>query len=294
MEWNCKMNKVRTHYDNLKVSENAPIEVITAAYRSLSKMYHPDTNKREDAERILKIINKAYEVLSDEQKRREHDLWIEKMELAYDAKREQEKAEPVCNPSGYIPPGEPTIINLKKITVAQKDRAVIKSLLVLFALALGSVMLFALSGGLKKKEEAPAPAPAQMTAQTSEYNEPNRIEATEAKHPTKKNIRKKKLNVATAPAKDEQSATIFKEEKIDDTSEPEINIKNDSYANISLKIGTQSYEISSKDELKMPFTPGNYKYHASATGVRSKSGEINIKQGYRYSWKFWIVAGYVP
>jgi len=74
------MNKPRTHYDNLKVARNAPKEVIVAAYRSLSKMYHPDTNKSEDAARIFKIINAAYEVLTDDEKREKHNKWIQEYE----------------------------------------------------------------------------------------------------------------------------------------------------------------------------------------------------------------------
>lgn len=67
---------MRTHYDNLKVSMDAPIEVIQAAYRTLAKKYHPDINKdNPEAARIMQIINAAYEVLSDPMKRAEHDAW---------------------------------------------------------------------------------------------------------------------------------------------------------------------------------------------------------------------------
>ncbi|WP_083446899.1 DnaJ domain-containing protein [Azoarcus sp. CIB] len=38
------MSRIRTHYDNLKVARDAPIEVIKAAYPSLSQKYHPDRN----------------------------------------------------------------------------------------------------------------------------------------------------------------------------------------------------------------------------------------------------------
>ena len=38
------MAKIRTHYDNLKVARDAPIEVIRAAYKSLCMKYHPDLN----------------------------------------------------------------------------------------------------------------------------------------------------------------------------------------------------------------------------------------------------------
>jgi curved DNA-binding protein CbpA len=45
---------MRTHYDNLKVSHDAPVEVINAAYRSLAKKYHPDKNgDSADSKRII-------------------------------------------------------------------------------------------------------------------------------------------------------------------------------------------------------------------------------------------------
>lgn len=68
---------MRTHYDNLKVSKDAPVEVIQAAYRTLAKKYHPDINKNNpEAVRIMQIINASYEVLIDPLKRKEHDRWI--------------------------------------------------------------------------------------------------------------------------------------------------------------------------------------------------------------------------
>lgn len=69
--------RIRTHYDNLKVSQDAPIEVIRAAYRSLCKKYHPDQNHdNPDADRIMSLINRSYAVLSDPDQRRAHDEWI--------------------------------------------------------------------------------------------------------------------------------------------------------------------------------------------------------------------------
>lgn len=69
---------IRTHYDNLQVSENASPEVIRGAYRSLSQKWHPDKNpeNQELAARIFVLVNEAYAVLSDPQRRMEHDLWI--------------------------------------------------------------------------------------------------------------------------------------------------------------------------------------------------------------------------
>ena len=59
------MAKFRTHYDNLKVSRNAPQEVIKAAYRVLSQKYHPDLNQNDSkANDIMQLINEAYAILS--------------------------------------------------------------------------------------------------------------------------------------------------------------------------------------------------------------------------------------
>jgi len=76
------MAKIRTHYDNLNVSRNAPASVIKAAYKALCQKYHPDKyiGGHEEALRIMKSINSAYAVLSDSGKRAEHDQWIDRQE----------------------------------------------------------------------------------------------------------------------------------------------------------------------------------------------------------------------
>ena len=72
---------VPTHYDNLKVSPNAPTEVIHAAYKALAQKHHPDKNAGSaDATRIMKIINQAHAVLSDPQRRAEYDLSLQQEE----------------------------------------------------------------------------------------------------------------------------------------------------------------------------------------------------------------------
>jgi curved DNA-binding protein CbpA len=75
------MAKIHTHYDNLKVTRNAPPEIIRAAYKSLSQKFHPDRNPNNPAAtQTIQLINLAYEVLSDPVKRTEHDRWIAKAE----------------------------------------------------------------------------------------------------------------------------------------------------------------------------------------------------------------------
>jgi len=64
---------MHTHYDNLKVTRGAPAEVIRAAYKALSQRYHPDKNPSPDAQRIMRIINEAYAVLGDPDRRTAYD-----------------------------------------------------------------------------------------------------------------------------------------------------------------------------------------------------------------------------
>ncbi len=64
------------YYEVLEVSRNASKEVIDRAYKVLAKKYHPDLqqpNQRKSAEEKLKKINEAYEILSDEFKRKQYD-----------------------------------------------------------------------------------------------------------------------------------------------------------------------------------------------------------------------------
>lgn len=61
------------YYKILNVIDFAEIEVVKASYRALSKKYHPDVNKKVDPSCMIKI-NEAYEVLSDEDKKREYDI----------------------------------------------------------------------------------------------------------------------------------------------------------------------------------------------------------------------------
>lgn len=78
-------------YELLEVSEKASPEVIDKAYRVLAKKYHPDLQQQSDkkqAEGKMKQINEAYEVLSNEQKRKEYD---EKLEQERRVKQQQEQ-----------------------------------------------------------------------------------------------------------------------------------------------------------------------------------------------------------
>ncbi|OQR75027.1 protein tumorous imaginal discs, partial [Tropilaelaps mercedesae] len=64
----------RDYYDVLGVPRNANAKDIKKAYYQLAKKYHPDTNKG-DKNAAMKFteVSEAYEVLSDDSKRRQYD-----------------------------------------------------------------------------------------------------------------------------------------------------------------------------------------------------------------------------
>ena len=65
----------RDLYDVLGVSKTASAEELKRAYRNLAKKYHPDINKAADAADKFKEIQSAYDVLSDDTKRRQYDRY---------------------------------------------------------------------------------------------------------------------------------------------------------------------------------------------------------------------------
>lgn len=87
---------MRNYYEILEVDKNASQEVIEKAYKALVKKYHPDLQqgiqKQEYAEK-MKIINEAYDVLSDNYKRDQYNKRLENEQMKNQAmsKEEQER-----------------------------------------------------------------------------------------------------------------------------------------------------------------------------------------------------------
>jgi molecular chaperone DnaJ len=63
----------RDLYEVLGVGKDAQADEIKRAYRKLAKKYHPDVSKEPDAEERFKEVQKAYDVLTDEDKRAAYD-----------------------------------------------------------------------------------------------------------------------------------------------------------------------------------------------------------------------------
>jgi molecular chaperone DnaJ len=69
----------RDYYSTLGIERNASDEDIKKAYRKLARQYHPDLQagdqQKKSAEEKFKEINEAYEILSDQDKRRRYDMF---------------------------------------------------------------------------------------------------------------------------------------------------------------------------------------------------------------------------
>lgn len=60
-------------YEVLRINQNASLTEIKSAYRSLAKLYHPDSASESDGRDFIEIHN-AYETLSDPSARELYDL----------------------------------------------------------------------------------------------------------------------------------------------------------------------------------------------------------------------------
>ena len=122
---------MKNYYEILEVDKNASQEVIEKAYRTLAKKYHPDLQQgqlqQEYAEK-MKIINQAYDVLADTNKREQYNQKLEneriqreRMQAENIARQQQENYQlrQQLNRMGTNQPninvGDNTIVNMSRI-----------------------------------------------------------------------------------------------------------------------------------------------------------------------------------
>lgn len=75
----------KNYYDILEINKNASPEIVEKAYKILVKKYHPDLqeeNLKNECEEKIKEINKAYEILSNPEKRKNYDLNLKATEIS--------------------------------------------------------------------------------------------------------------------------------------------------------------------------------------------------------------------
>ena len=76
---------MRNYYNILEIDETANLAEIQSAYRRLAKLYHPDVNPHYmHATEMFKLVNEAYEVLSNTQKRIEYDSQFKRADRGTD------------------------------------------------------------------------------------------------------------------------------------------------------------------------------------------------------------------
>ena len=71
---------MKNYYEILEVDVKASKEIIDKAFKVLAKKYHPDSHdetKKEWAENKFKELNEAYEILSDDEKRKDYDIELD-------------------------------------------------------------------------------------------------------------------------------------------------------------------------------------------------------------------------
>jgi uncharacterized membrane protein YkvA (DUF1232 family) len=70
--------KIVNYYEILGIDPKAGAEQIKRAYYDQLKIWHPDKNpdRMEDAEETTKILNQAYSVLSDVERRKQYDRML--------------------------------------------------------------------------------------------------------------------------------------------------------------------------------------------------------------------------
>jgi curved DNA-binding protein CbpA len=110
----------RDYYEILGLDGKATSEDIKKAYRELAKKYHPDINRSSTSEELFKLISEAYEVLSDETKRTQYDLY---RKFESDMEKESAGPEPAYTANGGAARASGRVMPDKKVNRPAKHTA---------------------------------------------------------------------------------------------------------------------------------------------------------------------------
>jgi uncharacterized membrane protein/DnaJ-domain-containing protein 1 len=131
------LTRFRDYYAILGVPRDATQEQIKEAYRRLVKIYHPDRNPSPEAEEMFKLINEAYQVLSDPARRAGYDVLYDAVmaEMAEASARvASETGEGVSRSGAYE-----TYAAQETEELAEPERALITLCKAMVAYLLGSI-----------------------------------------------------------------------------------------------------------------------------------------------------------
>lgn len=95
---------MKNYYEVLEVNENASKEIIEKAYKVLAKKYHPDLQEdknKKAAEEKIKVLNEAYEVLSDPGKKQSYDTKLQRAREDEERKKEMQHTAYVNNVQSF-------------------------------------------------------------------------------------------------------------------------------------------------------------------------------------------------
>jgi len=84
---------LKSYYEILNISPCASNADIKKQYKKLAKMYHPDVNSSLEAEIKFKEINKAIEILLDDEKRKNYDALRTVTKTIYKNTQKESKKE---------------------------------------------------------------------------------------------------------------------------------------------------------------------------------------------------------
>ncbi|PSR55177.1 molecular chaperone DnaJ [Adhaeribacter arboris] len=94
----------QNYYTILEINPSATNAEIKAAYKRLARLYHPDKHQGNRLfEEKFKVVNEAYQILSDERKRAIYDLKLQYLVLQYQAMQQAPYQTPIVTrePASY-------------------------------------------------------------------------------------------------------------------------------------------------------------------------------------------------